>query len=174
MQNEVVIRGRVPENYGYRASSQADNTYETDPVTGFVDTIFGQLNQGYPVYRFNSSEILTIMDDEETKKTAMDEINIVPNPYYGMSGYESGQVDTRVKITNLPKTCKVSIYTINGNLVRQYSKDNGDSYLEWDLKNEYGIQIASGMYLIYIDAGAIGERTLKWFGAMRPIDLNTF
>ena len=174
MENEVVIRARVPESYGYRASSQQDNTYEIDPITGAVDTIIGQLNQGYPVYRFNSSEILTIIDDEETKKGAMDDINIVPNPYYGMSGYESSQVDTRVKITNLPKTCRISIYTINGNRVRQYNKDNGDSYLEWDLKNEYGIQIASGMYLIHIDAGAIGERTLKWFGAMRPIDLNTF
>ena len=68
-----------------------------------------------------------------------------------MSGYES-TVDTRVKITNLPKTCRITIYTINGNRVRQYNKDNGDSHLEWDLKNEYGIQIASGMYLIHIDA----------------------
>ena len=68
----------------------------------------------------------------------------------------------------------IDIYTINGNLVRQYVKDSDDAYLEWDLKNEYGIQISSGMYIIYIDAGELGEKTLKWFGAMRPIDLNTF
>jgi len=28
--------------------------------------------------------------------------------------------------------------------------------------------------LIHIDAPGIGERTLKWFGVFRPIDLDTF
>ena len=162
--NEVVIRARVHEAYGYRSTST--NT----TVDGEVDL----LNEGYPYYRFNTADMYTILDDDEAKKGAMEDINIVPNPYYGMSGYEDGQVDTRVKITNLPPTCTISIYTINGNLIRQYKKDSEDSYLEWDLKNEYGIQIASGMYIIYIDAGEIGEKTLKWFGALRPIDLNTF
>jgi len=98
----------------------------------------------------------------------------VPNPYYGASGYETGQVDNRVKITNLPKECTISIYTINGNLIRQVKKDNEISYFEWDLKNNYGIPIASGMYVIHIDAEDIGEKVLKWFGALRPTDLDNF
>jgi hypothetical protein len=39
------------------------------------------------------------------------------------------------------------------------------------LKNEYGITVASGVYIIHIDAPGIGEKVLKWFGAMRPMDL---
>ena len=30
------------------------------------------------------------------------------------------------------------------------------------------------MYIIHIDAGEIGEKILKWFGAMRPFDLDNF
>ena len=58
--------------------------------------------------------------------------------------------------------------------MRQYSKDNDVSYWEWDLKNNYNISIASGMYVIHIDAGEIGEKVLKWFGALRPVDLDSF
>ena len=178
MKNEVVIRARVAEAYGYRETSSLETITTTtinDKTGKEVSSEYEQaINIGYPYYKFDSSEIRTVFDDMETQQAAVEDINIVPNPYYGMSGYESNQVDTRVKITNLPRKCTISVYTINGNLVRQYSKDSEEAYLEWDLKNEYGIQIASGMYIIYIDAGELGEKTLKWFGALRPIDLNTF
>ena len=43
----------------------------------------------------------------------------------------------------------------------------------WDLKNDYGIPIASGLYVIHVKTDE-GEKVLKWFGALRPIDLDTF
>ena len=161
LMDEVVIRARVQEPYGFRELSVMANNEDL-------------VNDGYPYYKFNSSEILTLLDDDQARKDGLKEVNIVPNPYYGTSGYEEGQVDTKVKITNLPKTCTISIYTVNGNLVRQYSKDNEISYWEWDLKNNYNIAIASGIYIIHIDAGEIGEKVLKWFGALRPVDLDSF
>jgi len=51
---------------------------------------------------------------------------------------------------------------------------NVETSIDWDLKNQKGIPIASGMYLIHIDAGTLGSTTLKWFGMIRPIDLDTF
>ena len=163
LSNEIVIRARVEQGYGYRELSVLENEGQDDLI-----------NDGYPYYKFNSSEILTLLDDKQAKKDGLKDVNIVPNPYYGTSGYEEGQVDTKVKVTNLPQTCTISIYTINGNLVRQYSKDNDISYWEWDLKNNYNIAIASGIYVIHIDAGEIGEKVLKWFGALRPVDLDSF
>ena len=163
LSNEIVIRARVQEGYGFRQFSVLANEESNALV-----------NNGYPYYKFNSSEILTILDDDQAKKDGLDQVNIVPNPYYGTSGYEEGQVDTKVKITNLPRTCTISIYTVNGNLVRQYSKDNDISYWEWDLKNNYNIAIASGIYIIHVDAGEAGEKVLKWFGALRPVDLDSF
>ena len=46
--------------------------------------------------------------------------------------------------------------------------------IDWDLKNQANIPIASGIYLIHITAPGIGERVIKWFGALRPVDLNAF
>jgi len=105
---------------------------------------------------------------------ALELINVVPNPYYGYSAYETNQIDNRVRITNLPQKCTITIYSVNGTLIRQYTKDDITTSLDWDLKNFAGIPISGGLYLIYVKADGIGEKIVKWFGALRPIDLNKF
>jgi hypothetical protein len=42
------------------------------------------------------------------------------------------------------------------------------------MKNQAGITISSGVYLIHIKVDGVGERVLKWFGVLRPIDLDSF
>jgi hypothetical protein len=133
-----------------------------------------QENVGLPHYEFNTEDIGVVKSAEHGRTAVTDLINIVPNPYYAGSLYENGQLDTRVKITNLPPQCIISIYTLNGTLVRRIRKNDALTYLDWDIKNQAQVPVASGMYLIHIDAGELGERTLKWFGIMRPIDLDTF
>lgn len=64
---------------------------------------------------------------------------------------------------------------MNGILIRQFTKDDPDiTYIDWDLKNEAGIPISGGLYLIHVQAPGVGERTIKWFGSLRPLDLNNF
>jgi hypothetical protein len=110
------------------------------------------------------------------KQALLDKINAVPNPYYGYADYyESNRLDTRVKITNLPKRATVTIYSLDGTLIKRLEKDNpNQSFLEWDIRNNVGLPIASGMYLIHVKADGIGETVLKWFGAMRPLDITTY
>ncbi len=131
-------------------------------------------NNGDPVYEFNLDDIATITNDNETAENALSIVRVVPNPYYAYSAYETNQLDNRVKITNLPPRCVVSIYTTSGTLVRRFNKDNPSTYIEWDLTNTNAIPIASGMYVIYVKAEGIGETFVKWFGAMRPVDLDSF
>lgn len=126
----------------------------------------------------------------EVASEALRLVNVVPNPYYAYSSYESNQLDNRIKITNLPADCKVTILSQNGTVIRKFSRDvptdnsagtvlspksiNTDTTIDWDLKNQKGIPVSSGMYLIHIDAGELGTKTIKWFGILRPIDLDTF
>ena len=48
------------------------------------------------------------------------------------------------------------------------------SYVEWDLKNQNNISVASGLYIFHIDAPGVGEKILKWFGVMRPLDVQSY
>ena len=128
-------------------------------------------NDNLPLYRFSTKGMEAITNDLETAENALDLIRVVPNPYYGYSEYETSAVDNRIRIINLPKKCTISIYNVSGTLIRRFKKDSEQTYQDWDLKNEYGITVASGVYIIHIDAPGIGEKVLKWFGALRPMDL---
>ncbi len=132
------------------------------------------LNAFSPIYRFNTDDIVANKGNLQVAKGAMETIKAVPNPYYGYSSYEVNQLDNRVKITNLPQRATISIFTVSGTLVRKMKKDDAVTSIDWDLKNDYGIPIASGLYIIHINAPGVGEKVIKWFGALRPIDLDTF
>lgn len=129
------------------------------------------------MYNFSTRPIATSYYDETAYDDDLDMIRVVPNPYYAYSSYEPVPLDNRVKITNLPDKCTVTIYTLSGTEIRQFEKDNAQTFIEWDLKNFSGVPIAGGMYLIHVESeidGAKKERVLKWFGMLRKLDLNTF
>ena len=129
----------------------------------------------YPVYTFSTDDIAAQTQvTDQAKASIMEDIRVVPNPYYAYSRYEKSQLQTLVKITNLPQRCKIRIFTLNGTMVRSYSKDNDQPDQEWDLKNQDGVPVASGVYIIHVDGDQLGEAVLKFFAVMPEIDLNAF
>jgi hypothetical protein len=179
LSNAVTIKIRVAKPYErYYSIPQPDSL--GDPLTN---------NNYYPVYQFNTDAIATDKNNYTKQETDLDLINIVPNPYYAYDDYERNQLDNRVKITNLPSKCTVTIFNMSGTLIRQYKIDksgipeprsstdgintNSKTSIDWDLKNFAGIPISGGVYLIHVKADNLGERTIKWFGVLRPVDLNS-
>jgi hypothetical protein len=133
-------------------------------------------NKGYPRYRFsiNGQERRDLAGVE--KDNALDQIRVVPNPYYGFSKYENSPSSTTIKITNLPAVCTVTIYSIDGKYIRDFKRNEQyvpygqiTESLEWNLKNSKGIPIASGVYIIHVKTPD-AERTIKWFGISRKFD----
>jgi hypothetical protein len=140
-----------------------------------VDNLVATQNGGRPMYTFSLDGLEAELNKTSVVSDALNNIRVVPNPYYAYSEYETDKNDFQVKITNLPRKCKVRIYTLNGVLVREFEKDDDSiTYLNWDLKNHARIPIASGMYLVHVEVPEVGEIVLKWFGAMRPVDLDSF
>ena len=132
-------------------------------------------NNGLPMYEFDMTGLETIKGDAQLlKDSVLSMINVVPNPYYANSEYETSKLDNRIKITNLPEECTISIYNVNGTLMRRFNKADPKTSLDWDLKNFADIPVAGGVYLIHVEVPEIGERTLKWFGVIKPTDLNGF
>jgi hypothetical protein len=160
--NKARIRLRVAKAYSQYSSNDQD-----------LD-LGGGANDFLPLYSFSTKNIAATTNDAPTLESVLDIINIVPNPYYAFSSYETSKLDNRVKITNLPEECVVTIYDLNGTMIRQYDKADPVTSLDWDLKNMKNIPIASGTYIIHVNVPGVGEKILKWFGVMRPIDLDNF
>jgi len=133
------------------------------------------VNSGLPMYTFNTSDLATLHNVDSIALSALDLIGVVPNPYYAYSEYEKDKLDNRIKVINLPQLCTVSIYSVNGTLIRRFEKDDPTiTSIDWDLKNQAGIPIASGIYIIHVNVPEVGEKVLKWFGMLRPVDLDAF
>ncbi len=140
-----------------------------------------------PHYFFSTQGLAPEDNVDTVAVTALDLINVVPNPYYAYSSYEINAQDNRIKITNLPNECTVSIFSIDGVLIRQFrraigsntdisdgtsiDKTNLDNSIDWDLRNQANVPISSGIYYIHVEAPGIGEQTVKFFAAMRPIEV---
>ena len=162
--NDCRIRIRIAKPYapGYGYNLQTENE----------DLMINGLN---PKYEFSIEGWDPVANDEAKTESDLNLVTVVPNPYYAYDAYEGNALTNRVKIANLPRKCVVSIYTISGTKVRQFRKDNDSPNIDWDLTNFANTPVASGFYLIHIkDLTSGSERVIKFFGAMRMVDLNTF
>lgn len=135
-------------------------------------------NNALPLYSFSTKQYAPVALNQDgnpyngDKQRLLDQIFVVPNPYYAYNDYEGSRLDSRVRIINLPRKATISIYSLDGSLIRQLSKDNANvSFIDWDTRNAKGLPIASGMYLVHVKADNIGETVIRWFGAMKPIDI---
>ena len=131
-------------------------------------------NNGMPVFTFNADNFFVQKNVTSVLEERLGDINVVPNPYYAYSQYEKSRNDNMIKIINLPEVCTVKIYNVNGTLIREFRKADPSTYINWDLNNHVKIPVASGVYLIHVSVPDVGEKVIKWFGVMRPTDLNTF
>jgi hypothetical protein len=142
------------------------------------------VNDNWPLYEFKLDKVapspLTDSKNIYANDDAalLDRLTVVPNPYYAYSEYENNRLDSRVKIINLPATATIKIYQPDGTLIRTLQKSDASSaFIDWDLKNQKGIPVSSGMYLMHVKiktATGEKEKVLKWFGVMRPLDITSF
>ncbi len=147
------------------------------PYQSYADNIaFEEINEN-PRYFFSTKDQTMINwsnGSQDLTDALLKRVRVVPNPYYAYSAYEWNRLDNRVKIINLPNRATVKIYSLDGVLIRTLTKDDGSSFIDWDLKNSAGISISGGAYLMHVQAEGIGETVLKWFAAIRPTDITTF
>lgn len=176
---DVTININVKNRYGryYGGNGTNPNNLATSYDTSII-------NRNYPLYMFELTDDIATLTGQATaasaKKSYKDSIlsliGVVPNPYYSYSSYETkSQLDTRVRFINVPANSTISIYTIDGTLVRRLGPSpSSTTTVDWDLHNHNGIPIAGGVYLVHFECPGIGETVVKWFGTMRPVDLNSF
>ena len=183
--SEVVVKLRVNNPYRVPQGPESEFDRAFEVATG--------TNNGMPAYEFT----LEGVEAESLLATKQDSIlsfiNVVPNPYYGYSEYEISEFSNLIRITNLPAEAIITIYSLDGKFIRRYTRAetpqepfNTNEFrnlsnrgiparqiypdLDWDLKNGEGIPVASGTYLIHVDAGELGERTIKSFIIQRAFD----
>lgn len=104
-------------------------------------------------------------NDADDVASQWDKVNVYPNPLFGYNegvSFTGGRPDEPyVTFNNLPEEVEIKIFTLSGVLIRTLSKLDSNPNLEWDLLNESGLRVASGMYIAMVSNPELGDKVLK-------------
>jgi hypothetical protein len=97
----------------------------------------------------------TVYSSTQAKKDVSN-INVFPNPYYGVNSQETSKYARFVTFSHLPAAATIRIFNLAGIQVKVIYHTDGTQFQQWDLTNNSGLPVASGLYIVYIDMPAIG------------------
>jgi len=109
---------------------------------------------------------------DQVAEASLDEINVVPNPYFAFNPQERIATTRMVTFTHLPGSgVTIRIFTLDGTLVKTIDDDEridqetiDTPMAYWYLRNEGDVPVASGMYIAFIEIDTDdfkGEKVLK-------------
>jgi len=82
----------------------------------------------------------------------LERVGVVPNPFRQREAWDSGQ--NEMHFINLPANARITIYTVSGDLVTEFfHSDPLRDFARWDLRNQEGKDVASGIYMYRIESG---------------------
>jgi hypothetical protein len=85
---------------------------------------------------------------------------VFPNPYYAYNPQEPDRFTRFVTFNHLPVKATIRIFNLAGVQVRKLDKNASGQFMRWDLQNESGLPVASGMYIAYIDMPDQGKQKI--------------
>ena len=99
--------------------------------------------------------------------TTLDTIKVVPNPYVVRSRFNETAVSRKLRFTNLPQECRISIYTVTGELVKVLEHfDRFDGNKWWDLRTANNQEVAPGLYIYHVESNN-GQAKIGKFAVIR-------
>ena len=126
---------------------------------------------GFPLPNANVRFVVNT-NNTDTKYTddVLDDIKIVPNPYYISHQGQASPYDAKIYFTKLPPECTIGIYTSSGQLVRELENNetagSNDGVIEWNLLNQNGQRVQSQPLIAIIETPD-GARTIQNFSIVQ-------
>jgi hypothetical protein len=130
--------------------------------------ISNHINTPNDVFRFQTTGFEAAATTADAKAAAQ-RVNIFPNPYFGQNRAEINPVERFVTMTHLPtEGVTIRIFTLAGDLIqiiddrlRGQQGTLGTQTALWNLRNSNDVPVASGIYIVHIDMGSLGQKVLK-------------
>ncbi len=107
---------------------------------------------------------MTVDSGGDSDKEMMN-VYAVPNPYRTGSSAEISPAyhnyeDNSIKFHNLPRQCEIRVYNVAGDMVWKHShlsEDGSDGIASWDVRNERGNDVSSGVYIFRCESSSGGS-----------------
>jgi len=109
----------------------------------------------------NDKNFITLKSGPSATSSFKNEIKVVPNPYMASSPFNESETTRKLRFTNLPENCRITIYTTSGEQVVSFfsNKENRHADCEnivsgscyWDMRTLNNQEIAPGLYLYSVE-----------------------
>jgi len=133
------------------------NDYDQDgnpPPAGTIVRIFTKKPIALDdVFTFKAP---AVSESQDLAKEDVNKINVFPNPYYGVNSQEVNKYQRFVTFNHLPQNATIRVFNLSGQLVRTIEKSSPSQFERWDLLNQSGLPVASGLYIVHIDMPDLG------------------
>lgn len=132
---------------------------------------FGLPRDGAKVtFKVPQATIAETGGNQEVTDSDLDRILVVPNPYLVTHIGQRTTYDAKIYFTNLPRTCTINIYTINGDLIRTIRHENEDGTSQqsmnvFDLQSDFRQRVSSQSLIAVIETPN-GAKTIKKFSVI--------
>lgn len=100
--------------------------------------------------------------------TNLDSVTVYPVPFRPNDGdadtgvaYSAGNPNSGILFDNLPASARIRVYTVTGQLVADFSSAATSGKLQWNVKNDGGKDVATGVYLAVISSPGAKTVTKK-------------
>jgi hypothetical protein len=147
-QSYTYIDRKVALGFGYHYSVTA---YDNGDPSWDVDTQVSipPLESSVFANRTKGGAFLTTLKSQER---TLDEISVVPNPFYRNSGLQMQGSENFIFFVNLSKKCTIRIYTVRGDLVKTIQHNDPNSGVTfWNQISDNGQYVKSGMYFYLVE-----------------------
>ena len=114
------------------------------------------INTPADVFTFNAP---AVTNDATVAKEDVSLINVFPNPYYGVNTEELNKYQRFVTFSHLPAEADIKIFNLAGVMVRRIQKSSTSQFERWDLNNDSGLPVGSGLYIVHITMPGLGGAT---------------
>ena len=137
--------------------SQSDNSTQTTSssfkLQSLMNLNLGNISSVGEVYSVQGATDI-VFDETTQASTNLQDAHVYPNPCKVYAG------QNYITFTYLTSDASIKIYTISGDLVRTLNKLNSSftNKTFWDLKNNAGEKVASGIYIYLIKYRAMVKK----------------
>ncbi len=174
------IRKVVTENDSYKYFSPGDtvNVFVDNNVINGIkykyyvaaydsgNAIIGPLENGFSNNPSEKNNTVEVVPHAPVSTVNLENVKVVPNPYYLAEIWEQGSNNHIVQFTQLPEKAEIRIYNSAGELIKTLHHNRSSSISpsieSWDLHNEFNQLVGPGVYFYHIQSD-IGSKTGKFF-----------
>jgi len=101
-------------------------------------------------------------------KYSLDNIKVVPNPYYIRASWDLNRFEQKVYFQNLPSKCTIRIFNTAGVLIKTINHESAEKNgsCAWDLRTEENLDIVNGLYIYQVEDSK-GNKKVGKFAVIR-------